>query len=144
MIEDHLEQAFSLLIGTEDEVPIAAVIVDEQNRVIAGSTNECQKSQNPLRHAELISLEKAFQNRNHSLAGCSIYITLEPCLMCYGAIVNSGIKKIVYALKNTEDGAISYHHVDTQKDGVLAYCQYDRRSEELLKSFFAKRRAENK
>lgn len=85
----------------KEEVPIGAVIVKD-GKIIARGYNRREKKQNALAHAELIAIKKACR-RLHSwrLDGCEIFVTLEPCPMCAGAIVNARIKKLYYGCKQT-------------------------------------------
>lgn len=124
----------------QNDVPVAALIVDKYDNILTSSTNDCFAFDNPLRHAELLALDKALESNPHTLKECTIYISLEPCLMCYGAIVHSGIKKIVYLAKNLRDGAFSHHHVDIQNDNILANYYHVEQAERILSEFFAKRR----
>lgn len=83
----------------EDEVPIGAVIVID-NKVISRGHNQREKSQNALKHAEVIAIEKACKKlKSWRLENASIYVTLEPCPMCAGAISNARINKLIYGAK---------------------------------------------
>ncbi|QQG35128.1 MAG: nucleoside deaminase [Deltaproteobacteria bacterium] len=82
------------------EVPVGAVIV-YQNELVACGYNKQQKKALSISHAEIIAIINASKKRKSSnLSGCVMYVTLEPCLMCIGALINSRIKKLVYAAKN--------------------------------------------
>ncbi len=81
----------------KDEVPIGAVIV-MNGKVIAKGYNRREKSKNAIKHAEIIAIEKACKRlRSWRLEGAEIYVTLEPCPMCAGAIANARISKLIYA-----------------------------------------------
>ena len=83
----------------EDEVPIGAVIVKD-GKVISKAYNKREKSQNAICHAEILAIEKACKKlKSWRLDGAEIYVTLEPCPMCAGAIANARIEKLVYAAK---------------------------------------------
>ena len=83
----------------EDEVPIGAVIVID-NKIISRGHNEREKTQNALKHAETIAIEKACKKlKSWRLENATIYVTLEPCPMCAGAIANARIDKLVYGAK---------------------------------------------
>lgn len=88
----------------KNEVPIGAVIV-LNNKIIAKGYNKREKSQNATRHAEIIAIEKACK-KLHSwrLDEAEMYVTLEPCPMCAGAIANARIKKVVYACEEKTSG----------------------------------------
>ena len=81
----------------KDEVPIGAVIV-MNGKVIAKGYNRREKSKNAIKHAEIMAIEKACKRlRSWRLEGAEIYVTLEPCPMCAGAIANARISKLIYA-----------------------------------------------
>lgn len=94
-----LEQAKIAL--KHDEVTIGAVVVKD-DKVIARGYNNRQKSQNAIKHAEIIAIERACKKLNSwRLDGCDIYVTLEPCPMCAGAIANARINRLIYACHET-------------------------------------------
>lgn len=81
----------------KNEVPIGAVIV-VNGKIIAKGYNKREKSKNAIKHAEIIAIEKACKRlRSWRLEGAEIYVTLEPCPMCAGAIANARISKLIYA-----------------------------------------------
>lgn len=85
----------------KDEVPIGAVIVKD-NKIIARGYNRRQTSKNALDHAEMIAIEKACKKlASWHLVDCDIYVTLEPCPMCSGAIANARIRHLYYACRET-------------------------------------------
>lgn len=87
------------------EVPIGAVIVKD-NKIIARGYNLKEEKQNTLKHAEIIAIEKASKKINNwRLNNCEMYVTLEPCPMCAGAILNSRIKKIYIGTLDERTGA---------------------------------------
>ena len=93
-MEEAIKQANKAL--EKDEVPIGAVIV-KNGKIIARGYNCREKNQNALMHAEIVAIDKACKKLNSwRLDGCQIYVTLEPCPMCAGAIVNARIDKLVY------------------------------------------------
>lgn len=90
----------------EDEVPVGAVIVLE-NKIIAKAHNQKEKHNNAIHHAEIIALQKAYKKiGTWRLNEAIIYITLEPCLMCTGALIHSRIKKIIFGTKDPKGGAL--------------------------------------
>lgn len=98
-MEEALKEAQKAL--KKDEVPIGAVIVKD-GKIIARGRNSREKSQNALKHAEIIAINKACKRlKSWRLDGCEIYVTLEPCPMCAGAIANARISKVVYGAKET-------------------------------------------
>lgn len=90
----------------KDEVPVGAILVKD-NQIIAKAYNRKEKKQQATRHAEIEIIEKASKKLgNWYLENCILYVTLEPCVMCAGAILQSRIKKIVYGAKDPKGGAI--------------------------------------
>lgn len=89
-----------------DEVPVGAIIVKD-NKVIAKAYNKKEKLQNPIAHAEILAIQKACRKlKTWHLDDCIMYVTLEPCSMCAGAIIQARIKKVVYGAKSYQDGSI--------------------------------------
>lgn len=93
--------------GNCGEVPVGAVIIDSFENVIAEAGNRKQRDQDPTGHAEIIAIRKATQTlQSWRLQNCTLYVTLEPCPMCAGAIVQSRLKLLVYGVDDTKTGAI--------------------------------------
>ncbi len=89
-----------------NEVPIGAVIVKE-NRIIGSGYNLVETKQSSIYHAEIIAIKKAQKYlKNWRLSGCKIFVTVEPCVMCAGAIINSRIDEVIFGLKEEKFGAI--------------------------------------
>lgn len=89
------------------DVPVGAVIV-YKNKIIAKAHNKKQLRRNSLKHAELLVINKACKKlKTWHLDECTIYVTLEPCMMCTGAIIESRIKKIYYATKSDKYGSLN-------------------------------------
>jgi tRNA(adenine34) deaminase len=129
----------------DDEVPVGAVVV-HKNRIIGRGYNQVEKLKDATAHAEMIAITSASNNmQNWRLNECSIYVTLEPCTMCTGALLASRINELFFAASDIKFGACgSIHnlaensktnHTIKVYSGVLA-----KESEELLKSFFNKKR----
>jgi len=90
----------------ENEVPIGAVIV-HNGRVIAAAHNQREQLQDPTAHAEMIAITQAAQSLGSwRLEGCTLYVTLEPCPMCAGAIVQARIPEVVYGTPDPKAGAV--------------------------------------
>ena len=90
----------------EDEVPVGCVIVKD-NKIIARGHNKKEKHNNATLHAEIVTLNKAQKKLNDwHLNDCTLYVTLEPCLMCTGAIIQTRIKKVVFGAFDPKGGAI--------------------------------------
>lgn len=88
------------------DVPIGAVIVNN-NKIIAKGYNKKEKFNNSLMHAEIIAINKACKKlKTKNLSGCSIYVTLEPCMMCYYAITESKIDQIFYMIESDYNNTI--------------------------------------
>jgi tRNA(adenine34) deaminase len=131
------------------DVPIGAVIVHE-NRIIGKAYNQREQLKDPTAHAEIIALTQAAAAlENWHLNGCTIYVTLEPCPMCAGALVLARMDRLVYGCDDPKAGACKslYNIVQDERlnhrlevtSGVLA-----EQCGQLLQEFFAKRRIENK
>jgi len=98
---EEAEQAFR-----EEEAPIGAVIVHD-GRVIARAHNQREQLNDPTAHAEMIAITQAAQSRRSwRLDGCTLYVTLEPCPMCAGAIVQARIPAVVYGAADPKAGAV--------------------------------------
>lgn len=88
----------------KDEVPVGAVIV-HNNKIIATGYNKRQKSQDATNHAEVIVIKKACKKlKTFRLNDCTIYVTLEPCVMCAGAIINARIGKVIFGAYDKKFG----------------------------------------
>ncbi len=124
-----------------NEVPIGALIV-KNDKIISASSNSVEKDLSTIMHAEIkviISAQKILQSWR--LSGCTLYVTLEPCLMCCGAIVLSRIKKLVYAAHDPKAGAVNSLY-NTLSDKRLNHTAeivggiMEEESSALLKKFF--------
>jgi tRNA(adenine34) deaminase len=131
------------------DVPIGAVIV-HNNQIIAKAYNQREQLQDPTAHAEIVALTQAATAlENWHLNDCTIYVTLEPCCMCAGALVLARISRLVYGCDDPKTGAVKslYNIVQDKRlnhqvkvtSGVLA----DECSQ-ILQEFFARRRDENR
>jgi len=128
------------------EVPVGCVIVKD-NEIIARAHNLRESSQLSTSHAEITAIDMACKKvGSWRLENCDIYVTLEPCIMCSGAIINSRIKRLVYAAKEPKFGAhqsltnvfeLKTNHTTLVVSGVL-----EMESNKLLKSFFKFLRSE--
>lgn len=93
--------------GEAGDVPVGAVIVDGQGRLIAEAENHKERDRNPTGHAEILALQQAGQVLNNwHLNTCTLYVTLEPCPMCAGAIVQARIGLLVYGADDPKTGAV--------------------------------------
>lgn len=99
-----------------DEIPIGAIIKEDSGKVIAKESNKIIELCDPTAHAEINAIRLACTVREDLyLSDCTMYVTLEPCSMCLGAIINSRLKKLVYGLPSPKYGAFSSNH-STFKD----------------------------
>ncbi len=90
----------------EEEVPVGALIVAKDQRVIARAHNLTIRRHSPLAHAELLAIAQAAEVLgNHRLTGCTLFVSKEPCLMCAGAIQEARIKRVVFGCFDTKRGA---------------------------------------
>jgi len=89
-----------------DEVPVGAVIVLEE-KIIAAAYNQCEQLRDPTAHAEMIAITQAAESMGDwRLEGCTLYVTLEPCPMCAGAIVQARVPVVVYGATDPKGGAV--------------------------------------
>jgi tRNA(adenine34) deaminase len=129
------------------EVPIGAVIVHD-NRIIGRGYNQIESLQDPTAHAEMIAITAAATNlESRRLEECTLYVTLEPCAMCAGAIVLSRIPRVVFGAPDPKAGACGTLFNIVQDDRLnhrveLAGSVLAGRCGELLKEFFTKVRGE--
>ena len=104
-----MRQALALADRAEredDEVPVGAVLVDGEGRLLAEGSNRNISDHDPTAHAEIVALRRAGQRLgNHRLPGCTLYITLEPCAMCAMAIVHARVARVVFAASDPKTGA---------------------------------------
>ncbi len=90
------------------EVPVGAVIVNAEGEIIGRGFNQCISQQDATAHAEVQAIRDACQNtHNYRLTHCTLYVTLEPCTMCIGAILNARIQTLYYGAKEPRTGAIA-------------------------------------
>lgn len=132
------------------EIPVGAVLVDDARNIIGEGWNLSIVQSDPTAHAEIIALRNGAKNiQNYRLLNTTLYVTLEPCTMCAGAILHSRIKRLVFGASDYKTGAVGsrFHFFDDYKmnhtleitSGVLAEdCS------QKLSTFFQKRREEKK
>lgn len=125
-------KAFSI-----NEVPIGCVIVKD-NKIISRGYNKKESTNLATSHAEIIAINKACKKLNNwRLLDCTLYVTVEPCLMCCGAIIQSRIKKVVYGTSNENYGAVELlekNNIEVEKNVLQNKCLL------VLQEFFKKRR----
>lgn len=124
----------------KNEVPIGTVII-KNNKIIAKAHNQKEKTNIVTKHAEIIAIEKACKKlKTWHLNECILYTTVEPCLMCSGAIIQSRIKKVIFATTNEKYGQLknivkNNNYKIQIEEGILK-----NKSIELLQNFFNKKR----
>ena len=93
--------------GNREEIPVGAVIVDQNNNLLASASNQKEATQDATAHAEILAIQQASKKLGTwQLNKCSLYVTLEPCPMCAGAIVQSRIQTLIYGTDDFKTGAI--------------------------------------
>ena len=123
------------------EVPIGAIIVKD-DKIIARAFNKKESTNLATSHAEILAINNACKKINNwRLLDCTLYVTVEPCLMCCGAIIQSRIKKVVYGTPNEYYGAVESidntlkkYNIEVESNMLENECLY------ILKEFFKKRR----
>jgi tRNA(adenine34) deaminase len=128
-----------------EEVPVGALVLSGDGRVLGKAHNRTISRNSPLSHAELLAIDAAAHSLgNYRLVDCTLFVSKEPCLMCSGAIQEARIRRVVFGCFDAKRGALgsacdvntlpANHRIDVQ-GGVLK-----ERSEALLKQFFQARR----
>ena len=149
---DHVLMQEALKLAREaaqkDEVPVGAVIA-HHNKIIARAHNQVEMLKDPTAHAEMLAITQATNYLSSKwLQECTIYVTIEPCSMCTGALILARIKKICFGACDPKTGACGSvvdlaqhkqlnHKIEIQKDIMADECG------DLLSQFFQKKRKEN-
>ncbi len=130
-----------------NEVPVGAVIVDEESKVIGYGYNSPISSNDPTSHAEINAIRMACRSvKNYRLINTSLYVTIEPCIMCMGAIIHARIKRVVFGASDVKWGAV--HSLYTMADDkrlnhnpeiVSGICK--EKTRQIMKSFFKDKRS---
>lgn len=129
----------------KDEVPIGCVIVKD-DKIIARAYNKREMKQSGIAHAEILAIEKACKKLGSwRLDGCDLYVTLEPCPMCAGAIIQSRIRKVVFGASDPKGGCVGscinlfnvqgFNHYPFYHSGI-----FQEECSNLLKTFFKRKR----
>ena len=120
-----------------DEIPVGCVIVCE-NEIVACGYNKKERKNNALMHAEIIAIDKACRKLGSwRLDNCDIYVTLEPCMMCMGAIIESRIRNVYYGTKNKNEQMYVFSMIDRF---VNLYNVNDADCSKILSDFFINKR----
>ena len=145
--EEYMEKALELAqkAASRGEIPVGAVVVDKDGKVIGEGFNRREELQSPTAHAEVLAIEQAAKTlHNRRLSGCTLYVTLEPCPMCAGAVMNAGLKRLVYGAFDDKNGACAsvatlfdekFTHIPMVRSRVLKD-----RCGEILSEFFKDKR----
>jgi tRNA(Arg) A34 adenosine deaminase TadA len=144
----HMDRALTeaRAAAARGEVPVGAVVVASDGRVLAAAANRTREHADPTAHAELLAIREAARALgSERLAGCDLYVTLEPCPMCASAISQARIARLYYGAADPKSGGVAHgprvfahpqsHHVPEVYDGFGA-----EESASLLRAFFAGRR----
>lgn len=141
--ERYMREALALAqaAAEQGEVPVGCVVVNQEGRIIGRGQNRREKSRRATAHAEIEAIEEACQNTGDwRLLNCSLYVTLEPCPMCAGAMINARIKRVYYGAKDANTGSCGsvinlffepYGHEPQITGGILAA-----ECAEILQNFF--------
>jgi tRNA(adenine34) deaminase len=142
-----LEKALELArnAAAQDEVPVGAVIVDKEGRLVGQGFNLREQDQNPVAHAEVLAIQDAARSLGSwRLSGCTLYVTLEPCPMCLAACQQSRVDAVIYGARDPKGGALSLGyelHQDKRLNHRFAVTQIE--SAEcgaVLTEFFSRKR----
>lgn len=145
--EDYMERALELAreAASRGEIPVGAIVVDKDGAIIGEGFNRREELQSPTAHAEVLAIEQAAKTlKNRRLSGCTLYVTLEPCPMCAGAVMNAGLKRLVYGAFDDKNGACAsvatlfdekFTHIPMVRSRVLKD-----RCGEILSEFFKDKR----
>lgn len=128
------------------EVPVGSVLVADNGEILASAGNETVSMHDPVGHAEIIALRMASQKiGNYRLPGTTLYVTLEPCAMCAGAMVHARIERLVFGATDPKTGAVISKY-GIGRDGLLNHSfkvsggVMEDECSQLLRDFFQKRR----
>ncbi len=130
-----------------DEVPVGAVIVDKNNDVIGYGYNSPISSNDPTSHAEINAIRSASQVlNNYRLIDTTLYVTIEPCIMCMGAIIHARIKRLVFGARDQKWGAAGslYNMAEDKRlnhHPVIVSGIYEEKTKQLIKKFFINKRS---
>ena len=132
--------------GQIDEVPVGAVLVTETGEILAEAHNKIIRRKDPTAHAEILALRKAaFRLQNYRLLNTTLYVTVEPCIMCMGAIIHARVFRVVMGTADPKWGAAgSLYNIaedmrlNHQPEIIDGICQNECR--QLMQDFFRKRR----
>ena len=122
------------------DFPVGAIVV-KNNKIISSSFNKKENKKNAIYHAEILAIKKACKKlKTWRLDDCILYTSMEPCLMCYGAIIQSRIKKVVFSIANDSFGAITLYKNSKIQYEIIHNEEYLK----TIKQFFKQKRIQSK
>jgi tRNA(adenine34) deaminase len=146
--EHWMEQALILAeqAAALGEVPVGAIVVSPEGELLGSGFNQPIRSHDPSAHAEIMALRDAASRvANYRLPGCQLYVTIEPCTMCVGAMVHARIERVIYGATEPRFGAVesaqrlldegAFNHKMQYVGGILAL-----RCAQMMRNFFQERR----
>jgi cytidine deaminase len=146
--KSHMEAALleARSAASRGEVPVGAVVVSPKGEVIGSAGNRTRSDNDPTAHAEILAIRAACAHLgSERLIGCALYVTLEPCAMCAGAITAARIDRLYYGAADPKSGGVAQgarvfahsqcHHIPEVFDGIA-----ERDAAALLRDFFAAKR----
>lgn len=119
-----------------NDVPVGAILVID-NKIVCRSHNKCVANNNKLYHAEILAINEAIE-KGLDLSKASLYISIEPCLMCLGAIINAGINKIYFGAFDKTEGAFTHFGVSLTIHEVEVHYLENKDCSKIMSSFFEK------
>ncbi len=128
------------------EVPVGAVLIDDEGGVVVRAHNMCEAERDATAHAEILAIREAGRKLTRwRLTGCTLYVTLEPCPMCAGAIMSARISRLVYGATDARAGAVESifnipGHPSLAPSPIITAGVMEDECKALLQSFFAARR----
>lgn len=146
--EEYMEKALTLAekAAEKGEIPVGALVVNEDGEIVGEGYNLRETLLSPTAHAEIIAIEAAAKRLGRRrLPDCTLYVTLEPCPMCAGAVMNAGLKRLVYGAFDEKNGACAsvvtlfdekFTHIPRVRSRVL-----EQRCGEILTKFFKELRS---
>ncbi len=142
----HIALAEAEKAGQIDEIPVGAVLVADSGAILSAAYNRSISLNDPTAHAEILAIRKAAERiMNYRLLGTTLYVTVEPCLMCMGAIIHARIRRLVFGAADPKWGAAGslYHfaqdaRLNHQPDVIGGVCEAAGKN--LLQTFFRQKR----